>query len=190
MKNLILLSLALCSVSVSAQSSDLPVDYTYSCEKFVKPAGSGSNEFIQIEEQGTDYILKIGKNKSAWPFGINFGGPWFSLEEVNRGDLMVIGVTQCVEEKYSTGWVAVHLDCIDQIGANDEGFGYYHASGSWTSYSQPRTLPGLHNNNLKFSSGFWQGDTEGLITTSTLSGYDYVSEDSVTNTRIECQRVN
>lgn len=175
------------SASAFSQANDLLVDFEYSCSKYVKKGESQSYE--SLEEYGTDFQLKVGLRKSEGFFGVGAGGPWMSLEDLTTNDIMVFGVENCLKNKYQSS-VSIHLDCVDKFYSTDIGFGYYYGSSSkWVGYNRVGKLPGLHNWNLSMSSGFWQGETSGLITTATLAGYDADTK-NITLSRFECQRTN
>lgn len=167
MKLLFLVILFYLPWTQASANSRFLVDYEYQCQKSVK--GYNTDEFTV--DTSTQYELKVGNKREIFLFAFEMGGPWFSLQEKNSGDLMVFGITEC--QPYGK-FISVDSTCTNKISYDDEGYGYYWGGSNWKRVTEPRSLPSLYNNNLSFARGFWNGDAEATFSTT---GFTEINND-------------
>lgn len=171
----ILISL-LVSFSVSASykpESRFLLDYKYQCQTSVKDYDS--DEYVL--QPNSDFILQVGKKREKMFFNFEIGGPWFSLQDVNSGDLMVFGITDCTP---TNNYIAVNSYCTDRINYDNEGYGYYWKGNDWKRVTAPSSLPGLYNTNLVFDQDLWEGVAEAGFSTTTFTDIDTDMKSRVT----------
>lgn len=163
--NLFILMGFFASTAEAAPNPKFLVDYTYQCQKTVKDYDSSNF----VVDTTTEFQLKVGNKREAIIFGIEVGGPWFSLVETVSGDGMVFGITEC---RHSNNFIPVDSYCTDKVTYDDEGYGYYWAGTNWKGVTAPKSLPTLFNNNLIFSADLWNGSSQGIFRTVQFSGID------------------